>query len=315
MMLYMGNGMSKKKGTKNWSVEKLKKEALKFSKKKDFKKQSFKAYRAAQKRGLLDQLCSNMEPNLYNVPWTKEDLKKEALKYNSRNEFKKNYEGAYVTARKLKIMEDICAHMAPPQIKYTDEEIEKEAKKFNTRRKFKLGNSSLYRAALRRGPEFMNFVCSHMKKSKGTSIEEERVLSLIKKHYPNAKKVKFYNKDLKFRQKSYELDIYVPELKKGIEFDGSYWHSPEVLAKHKNISLEEAGRYHETKDEFFKTLGIEVFHIKEEDWLKNSENVKEILGLFLNVVHGTSMRRTSRHRRQWSETIKLIQEELGGLNG
>lgn len=262
----MGDGMSRKKRCRNWTIEDLKSEASKFHKVKDFKEGNPSAYRAAIKRQILKDLCATMDPNLYNVPWTKEGLKKEALKYKTRGEFKKKHEGAYVTARKLKIMEEICEHMPPSATKpYTKAQIKKEAKKFTTRRRFKLG-SKMYKSALKKGSFFMDKICAHMKKSKGTSIEEEKILAFVKQHFPDAVKKVFKNENVNFRQSKYELDIYIPSLKKGIEYDGSYWHSDEVLAKSKKITIEEAKRYHEEKDGFFASIGIEVLHIKEKHW-------------------------------------------------
>lgn len=259
--------MSRKKGSLNWKIEDIKLEASKFSKKKDFMDKSPSAYRAALKRGIIDDICANMEPNLYKLPWTKEGLQQEALKYRTRNEFKKKYEGAYATARKLNILEEICFHMKPPQKAFTEEEIREEAKKFNTRRRFKLG-SKMYKAALRRGSDFMDRICSHMKKSKGTSIEEERILDFVRQLFPNACKKRFKNLNKsEYSQAYFELDIYIPELNKGIEYDGSYWHRPDVMAKHKKISIEKAANYTNQKDSFFESLGIKVLHIHEKHWL------------------------------------------------
>lgn len=258
--------MSRKKGSSNWKVENIKAEASKFSKRKDFMQKSLFAYRAALKRGIIEEVCAHMEPNIYNPPWTKEGLKQEALKYKTRNEFKKKHEGAYATARKLKIMEEICSHMAPPQRAFTEEEILEEAKKFTTRRRFKLG-SKMYKAASRKGRDFLDKACSHMKKSKGTSIEEERILSFVRQYFPNACKKRFKNLDRsKYSQSYFELDVYIPELNKGIEYDGSYWHRPDIIAKHKKITLEEAEKYHDNKDGFFASLGIQVLHIHESHW-------------------------------------------------
>ena len=53
-----------------------------------------------------------------------------------------------------------------------------------------------------------------------------------------------------------EIDIYLPELKLGFEFNGLYWHSEEW--KEKN--------YHLDKTLYFKERGIRIIHIWEDDW-------------------------------------------------
>jgi len=47
--------------------------------------------------------------------WTKERCQKEALNYNTRNEFKKGSRSAYTSAHKNKWIDEICEHMISPQ--------------------------------------------------------------------------------------------------------------------------------------------------------------------------------------------------------
>ena len=54
-----------------------------------------------------------------------------------------------------------------------------------------------------------------------------------------------------------ELDVYIPELKIGFEYNGIYWHSDKII-KDKN--------YHLKKKEYFKEKGIDVIFIDEYDW-------------------------------------------------
>ena len=53
-----------------------------------------------------------------------------------------------------------------------------------------------------------------------------------------------------------EIDIYLPQLRIGFEFNGLYWHSEEF--KDKN--------YHLKKTNHFKERGIRIIHIWEDDW-------------------------------------------------
>lgn len=54
-----------------------------------------------------------------------------------------------------------------------------------------------------------------------------------------------------------EIDVYLPDLKLGFEFNGLYWHSDKY--KDKN--------YHKNKSEFFNDKGIRIIHIWEDDWV------------------------------------------------
>ena len=61
-----------------------------------------------------------------------------------------------------------------------------------------------------------------------------------------------------------EIDIYLPELKLGFEFNGLYWHSDKY--KERN--------YHIDKTNYFKEKGIRIIHIWEDDWDGKKEIIK-----------------------------------------
>lgn len=61
----------------------------------------------------------------------------------------------------------------------------------------------------------------------------------------------------------FELDIYIPSLKLGVEYDGDYWHSlPKMVEMDKR------------KNQECYRKGIKLIRIKESDWLKNQEEIK-----------------------------------------
>lgn len=64
-----------------------------------------------------------------------------------------------------------------------------------------------------------------------------------------------------------ELDIYLPELLLGIEFNGLYWHSNKFKSK----------KYHYQKTNFFKEKGIRILHVWEDDWRIKKGIIKSIL--------------------------------------
>jgi hypothetical protein len=67
--------------------------------------------------------------------------------------------------------------------------------------------------------------------------------------------------------KPYEIDIYLPEINLGIEFNGIYWHSD--LYKDKN--------YHKMKSDMCNDIGLQLIHIWESDWIFKEDIIKSML--------------------------------------
>lgn len=86
------------------------------------------------------------------------------------------------------------------------------------------------------------------------SIKEKELYLFLKSIY-NGKILQSYRDSL-------EIDIYLPELNIGFEFNGLYWHSEEYKDKD----------YHLNKTRHFKDRGIRIIHIWEDDW-DNKRNI------------------------------------------
>ncbi len=71
-----------------------------------------------------------------------------------------------------------------------------------------------------------------------------------------------------------EIDIYLPDLKIGFEFNGLYYHS--------NIFKEKT--YHINKTNYFKERGIRIVHIWEDDWTFKQEIIKSIIFNLINLT-------------------------------
>ena len=70
-----------------------------------------------------------------------------------------------------------------------------------------------------------------------------------------------------------ELDIYIPELNKAIEFNGTYWHYSKkhfVQGKHAN------------KSKLCKSKNINLLHLREDLWKKDKEKMKKVINKFLD---------------------------------
>lgn len=93
----------------------------------------------------------------------------------------------------------------------------------------------------------------------------------------NGVEIKDKNKEFKIKtNKSVRsLDFYIPEIKKCIEFDGTYWHG-------------EVGRGNRTRDEErdkeikSSIQGIQILHIKERDYRSNPNNIIQECLEFIN---------------------------------
>ena len=72
-----------------------------------------------------------------------------------------------------------------------------------------------------------------------------------------------------------EIDVYLPDLKLGFEFDGTYWHMDKRfhkatdINKHKNKTADQIWKIDELKDKLAANKGIKIIHIKQFDWESN----------------------------------------------
>ena len=69
----------------------------------------------------------------------------------------------------------------------------------------------------------------------------------------------------------YELDIYIPELKLAIEFDGLYRHS------YNSKETVFCKNYHKMKTDMCENLGIKLIHIFESDWVNKEPIIKSMI--------------------------------------
>lgn len=263
--------------TKAYIFAELKEEALKYTSRVEFSQGSPKHYYASHTRKDYDLIVCHMEPSK-RTPWSDDKLKVEAKKYKTKTEFSKNSYGAYQAAvnRSDSFFNEICGHMDKIYVVWTKEMLYLEASKYLYRMDFIRGNYAAYQASVKRGEVFLSSVCSHMKPSKNTSFAERKILGIVKTFFKDVKKIR----DLKVKIKGkphihgFDIDIFVPELNRGIEYDGTRFHSFEFMRKDPKKSKwsdDDIRNYHDLKDDWFETKGIKILHIKEDDWKKDSE--------------------------------------------
>ena len=76
---------------------------------------------------------------------------------------------------------------------------------------------------------------------------------------------------------NHELDIYIPDKSVAIELDGLFWHSEACKEK----------EYHLNKTQECASLGINLIHIFEDEWVYNKDmvkkHIKEAIGIGTNI--------------------------------
>jgi Zn finger protein HypA/HybF involved in hydrogenase expression len=105
-----------------------------------------------------------------------------------------------------------------------------------------------------------------------TSFPEQSIYYYIKKLFPQSKN--------RFLIKKKEIDIYIPDIKVGIEYDGIYYHSSQDSKKKEIL-----------KDNFFKKKGIRVIRVKESS---------------INKVLLNTIKFDYRNRKDFEEAIKIL---------
>jgi very-short-patch-repair endonuclease len=250
------------------------------------------AYVSVNRRGLQNLAFAHMPKRITlsgnkspSYKWKDEDLLIKALKYKTRIEFMEADRASYDVIYKRNLEDKAFLHMPESSVKpWKIEEIKEEALKYTDRAFFQKHNSAAYNAARRRG--ILDEVCSHMKRSRTISFSEKELFDLIKKIYPKAQKLKDTKVKIEGKPhiKGFEVDIYIPELRKGIEFDGKYWHSDKGLKRSRDHwPQEDIDNYAALKDGWFASKGIQILHIREEYWDLNKEACLKLCLEFLEA--------------------------------
>lgn len=275
-----------------YTIEEVISIAKKYNTKSELKEANPYVYRYICKNNLNIKTITNLpehissEKDPHNKKWYEENLRIEALKYKTRSEFQKNSGGAYEAAVNLKIKDDICTTMGEPlNTPYELQELKEKALKHKTRSKFIKNEKGAYNSSNKKG--ILNDICSHMTKSNNTSSAEQNLFNNIQKLYPKTQKLRIRKKNLignKPHINGFDLDIYIPELRKGIEFDGKYWHSIEGLKRSRDHwPVEDVINYHKIKDDYFLSKNIQILHIDENDWNEDSKKCIDLCLEFLKL--------------------------------
>lgn len=95
-----------------------------------------------------------------------------------------------------------------------------------------------------------------------------------------------------------ELDIFLPEEKLAIEFNGLYWHSEVAGQKDKS--------YHSIKKDECENIGIHLIQINEFDWINKPLVVKSILKNYLGNTSKIYARKCSIKEVSFKDTEEFL---------
>jgi hypothetical protein len=132
------------------------------------------------------------------------------------------------------------------------------------------------------------------------SIKENELYNFIKSVYPG--------EIIQSWRDGLEIDVYLPEIKLGFEFNGLYWHSDIYKDKW----------YHLNKTNYFKEMGIRIIHIWEDDWINKTEilqsQIKNWIGKTANKVYARECEVKEIKQSQISKEFLEKNHIQGGVN-
>jgi hypothetical protein len=122
-----------------WTLETCKEEALKYTTKREWQKNSGSSYTTSLQKGWYQECVSHMTGMKGNGYWTKERCLEEAKKYQTAGEWENASKGSNLAAIRKGWYKECIAHMTPKQKPagyWTKERCLEEAKKYTTRSEF-----------------------------------------------------------------------------------------------------------------------------------------------------------------------------------
>lgn len=155
--------MVERKPNGYWTVEKCKKEAVKYTSKSEWKEHSEGAYNHVISKGWMTKVAPHMVVHQPNGYWTLEKCKKEALKYKTKVEWKENSSQSYSASHRHDWYKECSAHMVElmtPKNYWTLPLCHKDALKYKTKGEWYKNNRTSYEAARKNG--WYKECCTHM---------------------------------------------------------------------------------------------------------------------------------------------------------
>jgi len=101
-----------------------------------------------------------------------------------------------------------------------------------------------------------------------------------------------------------EIDIYLPDLNLGFEFNGIYWHSDIYREK----------KYHLNKLNYYKERGIRIINVWEDDWINKKPIIESQIGNLLGMSSKIGARKCEVREIEDAKTVRdfLNQNHIQG---
>ncbi len=256
--------MQKEKGYWN-NIDNVRKEALLYKTKTEFKTLASKAWVKAKEFGIYEEVTAHMKrPPSTKIKYSIKELKTEALKYKTRKTFRASNVDMYRSAERRGYLNEICGHMQRLRKingHWTYAKLHSEALKYVTRKEFELGSCGAYHTAYKR--DLLDNVCSHMERGLyGFDKDKKAILYYLSINDGEAYKVGITNRTVEARfcvDDLFKIEVLqITCFDKGIDA----WNAEkEILQKYK--------RYQYTGKPLLLNGNTELF-IK--DVLKGAEN-------------------------------------------
>ena len=250
------------------------------------------------------------------APWTKEELLVDALKYNTRIEWKRESNSAWAAARKNGWLEEACAHMQVLRRKTMDTAaLSTSAANHQTRGAWQKADPAAYGTALKRG--VLDVVCAHMATPRGLVLSKTDVLASAQNFagrtewkdghgaaWATAQKGGYLEEAcshmvrLAYKPSSQEQSIfeYVRDLcPDAIQSDRSVLGRKQldILIPSLKIAIEFNGliwhsskvgtgrSYHQDKTDAAAAAGYRLIHIWSDEWIEKQDIIKAYLRMQL----------------------------------
>lgn len=118
-------------------------------------------------------------------------------------------------------------------------------------------------------------ICTTCNPNTNLTQSQNKVSEFIREIYNG----KILNNHRKTLYPKYEIDVFIPDMNLGFEFNGLYFHS----------SLNRPKNYHLDKTNFSEDKNIHLIHIFEDDWRDKQEivksRIKSVFGIYDQVIY------------------------------
>ena len=181
-----------------FTFDECKARGQKYSKRSEWKREDYPTYYIASKRGWIDKILKQSERfgNAKQKYWTEERIREKALMFSSRSEFWRKEPGACVQAKKMGILDEVCAHMKRriQPTGFTVEIICQEIDKYETLTDFIANNPRMFEWLRRNKIKLTDISDKPYKKPKGNPkpVHQFTLDGTYVRSYNNARETEAY---------------------------------------------------------------------------------------------------------------------------